>query len=116
MQEDTWTISVRLSVKLKYAAVRSWLATVSLQLSGAFDVVTVGFPQGGAGLAALPNIRSVGASKAEVGQPLLLLPPSAVADSGPDVAEALVLPVNGPDSTAALRGPPMQVRGPGIAV
>ena len=100
---------MRVSVKLKHAPTRSWLATVTLRLSGARDVITVGFPEGAGGLAAWPDIRSVESSKAEVTQPALLLPPSAIADSGPDVAEALTLIVNGPDSAAPLRGPPMQV-------
>lgn len=103
-------MSMRLPVKLKYATTRSWAAVVVLQLASAHDVVSCGFPVAAGGPLAWHHVRSAPSSRAEVSEPLLLLPPSAVSDSGPDVAEVAVCTVNGPDSTAAMRGPPMQVR------
>eukprot|EP00892_Ulva_mutabilis_P000184 jgi/Ulvmu1/10166/UM006_0121.1 len=110
LQGGTQAVMVRLPVKLKHAATRTWLVTATLQIGSAYDVITCGFPVGTPSVAVWPHIRSVAASKAEVTAPLLLLPRSAVVDTGPDVAEVLTYTVNGPDSADSLRGPPMQVK------
>lgn len=110
MQAGENTFVVRMQIKLKFADVRNWLAVVTLRLAGAHDIIAAGVPMASGQLAAWPHVRSVHSARAEVTQPALLLPPSAVLDSGPDVAEAMTFTMNGRDSTAAMRGPPMQVR------
>lgn len=113
VQAGEHTVPVRMPVKLKYAMARNWVAVVVLQLAAAHDVVSCGFPVAAGGASPWQHVRSAPSSRAEVSEPLLL-PLSAVSDSGPDVAEVAVCAVNGPDSTAALRGPPMQVRSCGL--